>query len=93
MSATEVTFKIKHNENHSSSHTYKHTALHCPGCGAKTVWRDTGGGDLYLGATHICISCKGVFCMPDAVFTGKMDDAEYQTYNAIRSHIRNSHNG
>lgn len=31
---------------------------HCPGCGHRGVWCETGPGDYYVGPTYACTSCS-----------------------------------
>jgi hypothetical protein len=32
--------------------------MHCPACGALSVWHDKGPGDYYVGEGHACVSCR-----------------------------------
>jgi predicted RNA-binding Zn-ribbon protein involved in translation (DUF1610 family) len=53
--------------SHKHKETWEKLDLFCPRCGAKTVWRDTGFGDIYVGGQHICASCGGSFYLPDGI--------------------------
>lgn len=40
------------------------TDLFCPHCGKQPVHIEAGEGDIYVGATHWCCSCKTQFFLP-----------------------------
>lgn len=42
---------------------YEKTELHCPLCGDRSVWSETGPGDFYVGADFLCTSCSAVWTM------------------------------
>jgi DNA-directed RNA polymerase subunit RPC12/RpoP len=48
--------------------TYESINLFCPYCGKKSLWRDHGPGDHYVGQEYLCISCRQIFYLPDSDF-------------------------
>jgi predicted RNA-binding Zn-ribbon protein involved in translation (DUF1610 family) len=84
---TEVTLDTKYKAGHTIKHTFTDTALYCPNCGKQSVWIDTGGGDYYVGETHLCVSCDTSFYLPNI---GSPDDADQQAIAAIRAALNTS---
>ena len=41
------------------------TALFCPNCGDREVWRNADGGDYYVGEQYLCVACKHSFYLPN----------------------------
>ena len=62
----ECSFTNHYKAGHSYRETWTTTDYHCPGCGEKKVWRDTSGGDYYVGEQHICVGCGLSFHMPNS---------------------------
>ncbi len=50
---------------HGYDENWEVTALFCPSCGRRSVWRDAGPGDVEVGPKHICLSCFRGFYIPD----------------------------
>lgn len=80
----EVTFTNHYKAGHSYQETWTDTEIHCPSCGKKAVWRDTSGGDYYVGEQHICIACAFSFCMPNCNHIDERDDNDMQRLLALR---------
>lgn len=82
----EVSFTNHYKAGHSYRETWTTTDLHCPGCGKKAVWRETGGGDYYVGERHICASCSFLFHMPngDRIEREPIDYNDQQRLFALR---------
>ena len=57
----DITVTKRYRLGHCCTQTFETTALHCPRCGAASVWVETGPGDYYQGPKHICIACGGAF--------------------------------
>jgi transcription elongation factor Elf1 len=57
----------------------------CPNCGKQKVYVESGDGDYYEGATHICVACKSRFSIPTcyAIELGDIDDSFRQIVNQL----------
>lgn len=79
----QVTFTNHYKAGHSYQETWESTMIHCPKCGRIGVWKDTSGGDYYVGEQHICPGCEFSFHMPSSGDCS--DDNDRQRLAAIRS--------
>jgi transposase-like protein len=60
-----VKFDVKYEGGHSYVEEWQKSAYHCPRCGQKEVWHETGPGDYYVGEKFICLACDAHFYLPD----------------------------
>lgn len=58
------TFSVKYELGHSYEETWDKSEYFCPHCGKNEVWEQQGDGDYYQGVTYLCISCGGIFHLP-----------------------------
>lgn len=80
----EITFTNHYKAGHSYQETWTTTELHCPSCGAKKVWKDTSGGDYYVGEQYICTGCAFSFHMPSDGHINEKQDNDWQRLVALR---------
>lgn len=84
-----IRFTVKYYSNGAFSHSYEEgweqTRYHCPNCGKKAVWHETGGGDYYVGEMHICADCGANFYLPNEPSATPNDAQDIQRLEAIRS--------
>ena len=68
MSGTSSSDRIRVEVKYSLGHTLRSTyvfekSLHCPNCGALSVWCDSSEGDYYVGPTYVCTECRHTWTM------------------------------
>lgn len=59
------------NEN-GRNETWAAEAVHCPGCGHRSVWSCEAQDDYYVGRPFVCLDCRCRFYLPGGV-------GEYET--------------
>lgn len=85
---TEAAFEVKYEAGHFYRETWGKTEYHCPRCGVKDVWHETSGEDYYVGETHLCLSCKARFYLPDEPTDLANNWQDKQRIEAILKHIK-----
>lgn len=74
--------------SHKISETWMQTQYYCPACGGQNIWRETGGGDYYVGNLHICLICEINFFLPDEPSVSTyFAEPDKQRLLAIKNHI------
>jgi hypothetical protein len=83
-------YKTKDGErtfSHRYTEWWELTEFFCPSCGEKHgVWRDTSGGDYYVGEEYLCIWCEAVFYLPSGARPSN-NEHDVQRLNAIKQHV------
>jgi hypothetical protein len=60
----EVIYYNRGRETHRRTYKFEPDDCHCPHCGEKQVWVDTGPGDYYEGESYFCLGCERHFTLP-----------------------------
>lgn len=72
--------------SHSYHEEWEKLDIHCPACAEKSVWRNSGPGDYYIEAQHICEACGVEFYLPGGIEACRTEQ-DKQRLHTLRSSI------